>query len=114
MVFSCKKYSLILMSLLPFVFLTSGCGHKDDIFGPGRIDTNNRGKLGKVEAKSNDEIAERLRIMDQTSVAIKASDFATLNKMVSEYRVKRSLTPSGTWKLSRFYQRLNYHLQSDN
>lgn len=59
---------------------------------------------GQVEAKTSDELGERLLIIEQVKRAFSARDFAKLNAMAREFRTRRSRTPSGTWKLSWFYR----------
>lgn len=65
---------------------------------------------GEVEAATNDEMAERQAIEDAVESSIERRDFAELNAMAADYRSKRSRTPSGTWKLSRYYRALFVHL----
>lgn len=100
--------SLALMLCIA-VFQT-GCSEGTDAFKSGRVETDNRHKLGKVEAITDDERAERQKVIDRTLAALKTSDFAALNSMADEYRSRRALTPSGTWKLSQFYQALDHEL----
>lgn len=68
------------------------------------------GSLGVVEASTTDELQERQAIFDRVKRAIETKDFATLNAMESEFRTRRSLTPSGTWKLSSYYAGLRAYL----
>jgi hypothetical protein len=96
--------------MLCIAVFQTGCSAGTDVFEPGGIETDNRHKLGKVDAATDDEMAERQKIMDRTSAAMETSDFAALNRMAHEYRSTRALTASGTWKLGQVYQRLDYEL----
>jgi hypothetical protein len=69
---------------------------------------------GQVEARSNDELAERTAIFDQVKAAIDDRDYAALNAMAEEYRTRRARTPSGTWKLAYFYYGVIGHLPAEN
>lgn len=100
--------SFILM--LGVAVLQMGCSDGTNAYQPDKVETDNRDKLDKVEAATDDEMVERQRIMDRASAAIKTSDFVALNAMALDYRSTRALTPSGTWKLTSFYQRLEFEL----
>jgi hypothetical protein len=66
--------------------------------------------LGVVETATQNEMQERQDIFDIVKRAIDSRDFAKLNAMELEYRSRRSLTPSGTWKLSFYYAGLSGYL----
>ncbi len=101
-----NKYSLpILASAILF-----GCGMSGASFEPDGVELNNKDKLGKADVSTDSEMAQRRKIFDRTEAALSASDFAALNKMADEYRSRRALTPSGTWKISSFYEMLDYKL----
>lgn len=53
----------------------------------------------KVEASTNDEIAERTAIMETASRALARRDYAGLEAIARHFRETRVRTPSGTWKL---------------
>jgi hypothetical protein len=106
MVSSTKKHSQFLALAVGVALSLSSCGRAETGFEPGKVEKNNAHKLGVVEASTDNEMVERLQIINQTSAAVKASDFAALDKMAHHFRSTRALTPSGTWKLSRFYHTL--------
>jgi hypothetical protein len=54
-------------------------------------------------ALAADELAERRAIREAAAKAFTDSDFAKLEKFAAEYRSSKARTPSGTWKLTRFY-----------
>ena len=64
----------------------------------------------KVEASTNDEIAERTTIMETASHAAARRDYAKLEIMARHFRETRVRTPSGTWKLPYLYYGLLYGL----
>jgi len=64
----------------------------------------------KVEASTNDEIAERTAIMDATARAVARRDYVGLGSMARHFRETRVRTPSGTWKLPYFYYGLEHGL----
>jgi hypothetical protein len=105
----------LLLAFMPAIaLLISGCGLGKDVFDLSAVDTNNAHKLGKVVAATDDEMSERKQVLDQVGAAIKAADFASINKMAEEFRSTRALTPSGTWKLRRLYQQLDYEFLGDD
>jgi hypothetical protein len=112
MVTAVKKHSQFLAIALGLAFSLSSCGRAETGFEPGKVEKNNAHKLGVVEATTDNEMVERLQIINQTSAAVKAFDFAALDKMAYHFRSTRALTPSGTWKLSRFYHTLESDLTS--
>jgi hypothetical protein len=69
------------------------------------------GMVGIVEATTTNELQERDVIFDTVKAAVAAGDFAKLNAMALEFRTRRALTPSGTWKLAAFYGGLTFYLE---
>lgn len=100
------KHFNFLFIALGLALSVGSCSRAETGFEPGKVDLNNAHKVGVVEATTDNEMVERLQIINQTSAAIKASDFAALDKMAEHFRSTRALTLSGTWKLSRFYDTL--------
>ncbi len=60
-------------------------------------------EYGAVEARSDDDIAERQAIFNDVAAAVRARDFVRLNAMSEDMRSRRSRTPSGVWRLAYFY-----------
>ncbi len=71
------------------------------------------GSIGSIEAEGQNESLERDQIMARVSKAIQENDFKTLNAMESEFQSRRSLTPSGVWKLAVYYDSLEFLLNPD-
>jgi hypothetical protein len=69
---------------------------------------------GAVEARTTDELAERVAIFDQVKAAVERKDYRALNAMAAEFRERRARTPSGTWKLAYFYYGVIGHLPAEN
>lgn len=69
---------------------------------------------GEVEARTTDELAERIAIFDEVKTALDARDYKGLNAIAEGYRSRRARTPSGTWKLSYFYYGVTGHLPIAN
>lgn len=55
------------------------------------------------EAAAAGEIAQRTAIFDDVAAAIRARDFAGLNRMAHDFRTSRRRTSSGTWALAYFW-----------
>jgi len=53
------------------------------------------------------ELEERKAIEKQTAFLLSSKNFTELEKLAQEYRVNKSRTPSGTWKLTHFYYGIN-------
>lgn len=49
------------------------------------------------------ELKEREAIQEQTAFLLRSRNFRELERLAQEYRVDRSRTPSGVWKLTCFY-----------
>jgi len=66
--------------------------------------------LDKVEASTDDEIAERTTIMETAARAAARRDYAGLEALARHFRETRVRTPSGTWKLPYLYYGLEHGL----
>jgi hypothetical protein len=93
--------------ILPICLLLQGCD--------GPISTQKlNGSLGVMDDGGLSEAAIRETIERNVTKMVVAEDFASLTKLVREFRTKRSLTPSGVWKLSYFYNFLSDYINSGN
>ncbi len=99
MKYSIQSFRRILLCVLPVI---SSCA------------PSNADKLGMIYTGSGDEIQQRQAVIDETVIAIRNRDFSKLNDMELEYRSKRSLTSSGTWKLYEYYSALKGELSEDS
>jgi hypothetical protein len=69
---------------------------------------------GEVEARTTNELAERVAVFDAVKTALDRKDYKALNAMAKGYRERRARTPSGTWKLSYFYHGVMGYLPAEN
>jgi len=65
----------------------------------------------KVEASTNDEIAERSAIMDLAADAVARRDYTGLQRLARHFRETRVRTPSGNWKLPYLYYGMEHGLK---
>lgn len=84
--------------------MLSGCGA---VFGPAE---SSPADTGKVDARSNDEMAERKLVFGQVDAAITANDFTALDKLEQQLLSSRARTPSGVWKLGVYHAELQFRL----
>jgi hypothetical protein len=70
--------------------------------------TTDAAPLPIVAAASSptDEVAEQKPIVEAVKAAIDRSDYRALNRLETEFRLTRSSTSSGIWKLSLFHWRI--------
>ncbi|MFL6756900.1 MAG: hypothetical protein ACJ8EG_04935, partial [Sphingomicrobium sp.] len=69
--------------------------------------TSDAAALPIVAASSyTDEVAEQKPIVEAVKAAIDRSDYRALNRLETEFRLTRSRTSSGIWKLSLFHWRI--------
>lgn len=57
--------------------------------------------------ETENELQTRIAIFDDVKQRVLARDFEGLTRMADQYRLERSRTPSGTWKLTFFYAALS-------
>ncbi len=93
--------------ILPVFLLLQSCDQPIEIRKLG-------GNVGSVDDGGVNETAVRENIGSIVARLASAEDFDALSKMAKEFRTRRSLTPSGTWKLSYFYRNLADHLNRNN
>ena len=66
-------------------------------------------------ARADDsELAVRRKIESEANNALRSGNVEKLEAMASEFRVKRSRTPSGVWKLTYFYRGIESAVTADN
>jgi hypothetical protein len=53
------------------------------------------------------ELEERAAIDERVAFLLSSKDYKELENLAQEYRVNKSRTPSGTWKLTHFYYGIN-------
>ena len=63
---------------------------------------------------ANDELAERSAIADRVSRLLGEQRFSELEALRSKYRVSKSRTPSGLWRLTLFYAGIDMALSPNH
>lgn len=76
----------------------------------GCLGSGSPADTSKVEAQTNDEMAERNQVFAAVGAAVDARDYAALNALADHYRTSRARTPSGSWKSELLYATLAHRL----
>ena len=71
------------------------------------------GTIGTIESEGQNESFERDQIQAKVAKAMMENDFKTLNAMEAEFQTRRSLTPSGVWKLGVYYDSMQFAFEPD-